>query len=364
MLAARAYPGERRFRLEETARSRPSDGEVVVEVAAAGLSHGLLSLWWRRGRIKLLPATLGHQAAGTVTETGPGVARFQPGDRVRLHPVLCCRQCRYCLSDLETMCDAYSMIGHGIFGERALPLYERYHEGSLAEYLRVPEWTLAPLPQAVSFETAAKVHDAAVALRALRLAGVGEGETVVVTAATGATGALTVRLAGWLGLGRVVAVARSRERLERLRRLDLDRVAVVALEELPEGWEEGGALRERIREAADGAPDGLVDYLPEQPAATLQALLSLRKAGSAVFLGGNHHALPIPYPALRLNGYRLLGATGGGRREGEDLTRALAAGELEIQDLITHRVRLQDVNVAVDAMESRADGPWLVVVNP
>ncbi|MBV9547790.1 MAG: alcohol dehydrogenase catalytic domain-containing protein [Chloroflexi bacterium] len=75
MLAARAYPGETRFRLESVPIPPIESGEVLVRVHAAGLTHGLLSLW-HNGRTQLLSGVLGHEAAGAVAEIGPGAKRW------------------------------------------------------------------------------------------------------------------------------------------------------------------------------------------------------------------------------------------------------------------------------------------------
>lgn len=178
MLAARAYVGEERFRLEHVPIPTLADGEVLVQVRAAGMTHGLLSLW-HSGRTQLLPGVLGHEGAGVVVEVGPNVTRWQPGDRVRLHPTLSCRDCAYCRSDRETLCSTLAVIGHAIYTNAAMPLYERYHDGVLAEYLRVAEWSLDRLPDEVSFEVGARVHSLAIAFRALRKTDACHGDTLV-----------------------------------------------------------------------------------------------------------------------------------------------------------------------------------------
>ncbi|MBV9173378.1 MAG: alcohol dehydrogenase catalytic domain-containing protein [Chloroflexi bacterium] len=75
MLAARVYPGETGFRLESVPIPPIESGEVLVRVHAAGLTHGLLSLW-HNGRTQLLSGVLGHEAAGAVAEIGPGAKRW------------------------------------------------------------------------------------------------------------------------------------------------------------------------------------------------------------------------------------------------------------------------------------------------
>jgi NADPH:quinone reductase-like Zn-dependent oxidoreductase len=66
MLAARAYPGKRHFELEDVPVPDIGPREILVKVHAAGLARGTLALWRDLGMIKLLPATLGTEAAGEV----------------------------------------------------------------------------------------------------------------------------------------------------------------------------------------------------------------------------------------------------------------------------------------------------------
>ena len=362
MLAARAYEGETELRLEEIERPVAGTGEVVIEVVSAGLAPGVLAQW-ERGMYPILPRTLGNEAAGTIAELGEGVTGLAVGDRVRLHPNLSCRACDYCLTDREQMCSAHSIIGQGLYGPEAMPLYTRYHHGGLAEFVLAPSWAVDPLPDAISFDVAAKVHDVADALRAWKVAAPPPGATVVFTAATGTVGTAAVRMARFFGVRRLIAVARSSERLQQVRDLDPDLVETVAFDELGDDWGEQRALTGAIRAKAPGGVDAVIDFLPEGPG-TWQAVAALRTGGTAVLMGSNTIMPPLPTIAVMVNCWRIAGTRGCTREDARQVLRWLEDGVLDVEDLITHRFELSDIAAATRTVRERSEPTWMVVVHP
>lgn len=363
MRAAVAHQGEGRLRIEDVPVPEIGPGEALVKVAVCGMPHGLMNLV-QRGRIKLLPAPVGDEAAGVVAEVGPGVRHVRPGDRVRVHAVLSCRDCDLCRTDQEPFCPAVSLIGHAVLGgPAAMELYERYHGGCLAEYVRVPVWNLDPLPDSVPFEVAARVHNLAVCLRALRRAAPRVGDTLVVLGGSGASGAATVKCAPLFGVERVVIVARSRANLDRVRDLEPGLVEVVSLDELPVGWEEQRLLTERLRQLSHGRGVGaVVDFLPVASPATLQGIMALRRGGSAVLVGGGRPDPGIPYGMIMTNGLEIKGSYAHVRRDATDLLGLLGAGRMDVSALLTHSFPLEKANDAVTTVESRAGAPLWVNV--
>ena len=362
MLAARAYPDEKTFRMKEIDRPEIGHGEVLVKVGAAGINPGSLN-HWQWGWMKLLPTTLSPEIAGTVEEVGDGVRNFQTGDRVRVHANLTCRRCEFCLSDRELLCRECSIVGFIPFGADATPFYERYHDGGLAEYVRVPAWSLDRLPEEIPFDVGSKIHTLAIASRALKLANLTPGSTVVVTAATGAMGAATVKLAGLFGVARVIAVGRSRERLAGVQALAPDLVETLTTEDLPENWSEDRLLTKAIRDLVPEGPDAVIDYLPAGPG-TWQALGSMRPGGSTVIVGGNQVMPTLPTIAIMVNNWRVVGNLSCTRSGALELINLLQAGRLKVDDLITHRFPLHDANFAAEVVHDRTEPTWMVVVEP
>lgn len=363
MLAARALQGSVSLHLEKIAVPEPGPHDVLIKVASAGLAPGMMTLL-AMGAFKQLPTTLGHEAAGTVEAIGSEVDGIKPGARVRVHPNLNCRNCAYCRSDREMMCRQQAMVGHAAFGDDPMPLYDRYHDGGLAEYIRVPQWLVDPLPDHVSFDLGAKVHDIAHAARALKSADLPLGATVVVTAATGTMGTSTIKLARHYGISRLILVGRNAERLAAVERL-ADDVATdtVALQDLPEDWGTTQALTRALRALAPRGADAVIDYAPDGPS-TAQSMAALATGGTLVHMGGNRTPLMVPIIAMMANCWRFVGTRGYTRTDAQEILTLLADKALESEELITHRYPLTDAAEAVAAMQSRAEPIWMAVVNP
>ncbi|MFG1609778.1 alcohol dehydrogenase catalytic domain-containing protein [Actinoplanes sp. NPDC049265] len=367
MLAARASAGSTALELHKIPIPAVGPDDVLIKVGAGGLAPGMMKLL-AIGAFRHLPTTLGHEAAGTVVAVGERAAD-QPdapavGDRVRVHPNLNCRTCEYCRTDRDMMCHQQAMIGHAAFGADPMPLYDRYHDGGLAEYVRVPYWLVDPLPDAVSFDVGAKVHDLANAVRALKCAALSSAATLIVTAATGTMGTATIKLAAQFGVGRLVLVGRDPARLAAVRPLagpvptDL-----IALDELPTRWATTGGLTHALRSLLPRGADAVLDYVPDGPA-TAQSLAALATGGTLVHMGGNTTPLALPVAALMAGCWRVVGTRACTRTDAGEVLGLLASGALVADDLITHRFPLTEAVRAVTALQSRTEPIWMSVVRP
>ncbi|MFW7345797.1 MAG: alcohol dehydrogenase catalytic domain-containing protein [Pigmentiphaga sp.] len=361
MIAARAHAsGE--LKLETVDVPVPEAGEVLVRVASAGIAPGITKLL-AKGRFRHLPTTLGHEIAGTVAETGAGVDPALAGRRVRVSPNLTCGRCEYCLSGREPMCPSTAMIGHAAFGTGPMPLYERYHDGGLAEYVRVPASHVDPLPDNVSFDVGAKLHDLGNAVRALRQTGMPASGRLVITAATGTMGTASIKFARFFGARELVLVGRSDSRLEALRPLAGGLpVKTVALEDLP-GWEEDGGLTRRLVELLPQGADAVLDFFPSGPGSA-QAMAALGTGGALVHMGGNTSMLPFSIRDMMHHCWRFVGTRSCTKKDTDLVLDLLASEQVTADDLITHRFPLSRLAEAMEVTGSRKEPIWMAIVHP
>lgn len=358
MIAAQVTDTVRdRFVLGEAPDPEPGPYDVVVQVHAAGLAPGIFNLL-RAGRIPLFPTILGHEIAGEVVRLGAQADPTLLGRRVRVHPSLSCGHCEYCTTDRDMMCSANSIIGHAVFGPDAMSLYERYHNGGLAQLCVVPQSYVDVLPDAISYDLGAKVHDFANAIRALKLAQLPPASTLVVTAATGGMGTATISLAREFGVSKIVAVGRNAERLAAVAALD-DRVTPVRVADDDTPQAVVGAIR---AVTASGA-HAVIDYFPEGPGLA-KVFGGLRYGGRIVHMGMSQTPFALPQIAVAVACVSFIGSRNCTRVDALDAIRILAEDPGRYERLITHRFPLAEANAARELLETRSEPLWMAIVNP
>ena len=179
--------------------------DVLIRVKACGICgsdvHGLDGSTGRR----VPPLIMGHEASGIIAKTGSSVKKWKPGDRVTFDSTI------YPLDDWYTLEGRYNLSDN----RRVLgvsPGDYRQH-GAFAEYVVVPQHILYKIPDSVSFEHAAMVEAAAVALHAINISGIKTGSSCAVTGA-GMIGNFIIKLLTVSGAGKVVAIDNDKEKLE------------------------------------------------------------------------------------------------------------------------------------------------------
>jgi threonine dehydrogenase-like Zn-dependent dehydrogenase len=362
MWALRANAGEAKPRLEQIDIPEVGAGDVLIKVGAAGLAPGMITLL-ERGLLKPLPMTLGHEAAGTVAAVGNPVSGFKVGDRVRLHPTMSCGRCAKCVTDRQQMCESAAMMGFVAFGARPVDAYDTYRNGGLAEYVKAPQAQVDHLPDNVSAEVGAKVHDLANAVRCLKSAELPAGATVIVLAPTGTMGTATLKIAPYFGIARLVLVGRNAARLEALRTLANIKTDIIAADRLGEDWAKSQALARAVAQLLPQGADAVIDYVPHGTD-FWQALSGLAVGGRFVHMGGNPSAFPMPMIALLQKCWTIVATRNHSRSDVRLVLDLLASGRVKVDDLITHRFRLSDIDAAISAFRSRDLPIWMGVVNP
>lgn len=344
--------------LEEVPDPVPGARDVIVRVESAAVAAGTFRLL-QSPMFPVLPTILGHEVAGEVVEVGSEVDPGLIGKRVRVHPHLGCGTCEYCTSNEEMLCSEHSMMGHAAFGPAAIKHYQRYHNGGLAEMMLVPAANLDILPDHISSDLAAKIHDIANAYRALTKAQLKPGSTIIVTAATGAMGTSTILLAPYFGVSRIIAVARNAERLEAVRQLDPERVSTLVLSD----EDEPESVVGRVRRIAPAGVHAVIDFLPSGPG--LNKLFGgIREGGRIVHMGMNNDPFFIPQIAIAVRSISFIGTRNCTRADVNEVTRIIAANPQPFERLITHRFPMSRVNEARQIFESRSEPVWMAVIHP
>ncbi|WP_108661337.1 alcohol dehydrogenase catalytic domain-containing protein [Acuticoccus kandeliae] len=158
----RPFAQSQPLKIERVDLEGPGPGEVLVEIAGAGLCHSDLSAI-AGNRPRAMPAVVGHEAAGVVRETGPGVTRFSVGDHVVMLFVSSCGTCRECRSGRPNLCtSSWKSRAEGTLtsGARRISLNGKpinHYSGisAFAEYAVVAETSIIAIPKDVPLQDAA-----------------------------------------------------------------------------------------------------------------------------------------------------------------------------------------------------------------
>jgi D-arabinose 1-dehydrogenase-like Zn-dependent alcohol dehydrogenase len=296
----------------------PGEGEVLIEVQAAGICHS--DVHYRAGSPspKVLPRTLGHEVAGVIEDVGPGVDEdLMPGTPVAVNYVLHCGRCTPCRNGRENHCTSVGMLGSS-------------RDGGYAEYIVVPARNALPIPAELPFDQAAiMMCSTATAYHALRLAAVTRGEAVCVLG-FGGLGVSAVQLAGLLEAGHVFVVDRVPAKLEA--------AAGFGAQAVPAQ----GDLTQALHAATNGrGVDVVLDFVGHG-ATTRAALDALAHGGRLVSVALSSEPFTLdPYRDLIGRERSVLGSNDHLTSELRDLIAYAARGALDLGAAITRTLPLE-----------------------
>ena len=335
MRVARLYaPGD--LRVEDAPVPEAGPGDFVIRVGTCS-SCGTDAKIFLFGHHHIsLPRVLGHEVAGEIAEVGPEVEAWSIGDRVQVIAAIPCGVCHYCRRGQHTVCEDLESIGY-------------QYDGGFAEFMQVPRKVLAVdgvnrVPDHVPFEQASLTEPLACVLNGQELAQVGEGDVVVVLGA-GPIGCLHVRLARARGAKTVGIVDVNQGRLDLAARAEPDAM-IDSTKEDP---------IDAVRKMTDGRGADVVITATGAGQAQEQALEMTAPRGRISLFGG----LPKDDSIIRFDSnlvhygeISVFGAYGSAPRHNREALSLIADGSVRVDDLITHRMALADVDRAIETVIS------------
>lgn len=158
--AAVAYEPGKPLTIETIHLEGPQAGEVLVEIKATGVCHTDAYTLSGKDPEGLFPAILGHEGAGVVVEVGSGVTSLKPGDHVIPLYTPECRNCSYCLSWKTNLCQAIRTTqGKGLmpdgtsrFSKNGTMIHHYMGTSTFANYTVLPEIALAKIREDAPFD--------------------------------------------------------------------------------------------------------------------------------------------------------------------------------------------------------------------
>ncbi len=320
------------LRCEDVAAPKPGPGEVLLRVGACGICGSDIPRVFTKGTYSF-PTIPGHEFAGQVVETGAEVDPALKGQRAAVFPLIPCRKCAYCEIGNYALCEDYNYLGSRC-------------DGAFAEFVTAPAWNLVPAAENVSLEEAAMAEPAAVAVHALRQAGVDVGDAVMIFGA----GPIGLMLAMWAtawGAGKVLLADIDAKKLAFARDLGFDGLCNPLECDAPE-W---------AQEQTGGGPDVVIEASGSSPAFE-QCMLSAKALGKVVLMGNPAGEMTLSqkaYWAILRKELQVLGTWNSSycavpKNEWQLALDFMAAGKLNLKPLITHRVSLDGLGAAMAMM--------------
>lgn len=350
----------------------PRAGEVLVQLAVAGVCHSddhyatgdgvagdrLAAIMAANGIAvpDLYPMLGGHEGAGIVVEVGPGVRSVQPGDRVATSFIPACGSCRWCSSGLSYLCDlgagtvSKEMTTDGTprrhLGDEALTAMTQL--GTFAEFLVAAESSVIKIDDDIPFHAGSLVSCGVMTGWGSATVGAGTevGDTVVVVG-VGGVGMNALQGARAVGAKYVVAVDPVAFKRDSAALFGATH-AVASIEDASPLVREltRGVMADRVVLAPGVVPTDLLS----------PAMMLTRKGGTCVLTGlSRYDELPVPLVLndMVLSAKQLKGLLGGGMNPRAGMPMLLSMyreGRLKLDELVTRRYRLEQINEAVDDM--------------
>jgi 2-desacetyl-2-hydroxyethyl bacteriochlorophyllide A dehydrogenase len=306
------------------------DLAVKIQVKASGICGTDVHIY-RGEYLGSYPVIPGHEFSGVVVETGKKVTRFKTGDHVAIEPNISCDNCHACLNNRQNFCEHWDGVGV------TLP-------GGMAEYAVVPEkavFNIGSLP----FLAGAFVEPLSCVLHGVQRARIQMADRVAILGA-GPIGILLSKAIQIQGSSDITQLDKNQSRLE-LARNSGARYTVDSLDELErEGYDV-------VVEAAGSS------FLMEQ------SLKYVRKGGTLLWFGVPKRDAAVSLPAFTIfeKGLFILSSYTSVRNSIQAV-RLLEAGRIDVSNLVSHQLPLEEFSNGVQTIEQGTDGALKVVILP
>ena len=335
--------------IEDVSTAKPGPREVLLRTAAAGVCHS--DLHFQNGAYPyLLPTVLGHESAGVVEAVGEDVHYVKPGDHVITCLSAFCGHCEYCLTGRMVLCNEPELSRGADEPPRLAagdePIQQFLHLSSFAENMLVHEHAVAKIRDDMPLDVAALIGCGVTTGvgAVIHTAAVEPGATVAVIGC-GGVGLSCVNGAAIAGAGRVIAIDTVASKLALARKFGATDTVNAA---------ETDAVAE-VREMTGGGVHYSFEAIGLKQT-TEQAFKMIRAGGAATVIG----MIPVGtmvevHGPEFLREKKLQGSSMGSNRFRVDMPRFVdfyLAGKLRLDDLISARIKLGDVNDALAALET------------
>lgn len=333
----------------------PRAGEVLVQLKATGICHTDAYTLSGDDPEGLFPAILGHEGAGIVVETGPGVTSVKKGDHVIPLYTPECRECEYCLNPKTNLCQAIRETqGKGLmpdgssrFSSGGEPIHHYMGTSTFAEYTVLPEIAVAKIREDAPFDKVCYIGcGVSTGIGAVINSAKVEPGSKIVVFGLGGIGLNVIQGARLAGAAMIVGVDRNPKRRELAEKFGMTHFVNTS--------EVEGDLVPYLVSLTQGGADYSFECIGNVKVMR-QALECCHKGwGVSCIIGVAGAGQEISTRPFQLvTGRRWIGSAFGGMRGRTDVPKVVdwyMQGLIEIDPMITHHLRLEEINHGFELM--------------
>ena len=357
--AAVAWKAGAPLSIESVDLDGPRAGEVLVQIKATGICHTDHYTLSGADPEGLFPAILGHEGAGVVVDVGPGVSTLKRDDHVIPLYTPECRQCKFCLSRKTNLCQLIrGTQGKGLmpdatsrFSMHGKPILHYMGTSTFSNFVVVPEIALAKIRSDAPFDKVCYIGcGVTTGIGAVLFTAEVEAGANVVVFGLGGIGLNVIQGARMVGADKIIGVDINPAREAMARQFGMTHFINPLHVQAA-----GGTVVDAIVQLTDGGADYSFECIGNT-STMRQALECCHKGwGKSVIIGVAAAGQEIATRPFQLvTGRVWMGSAFGGARGRTDVPRIVdwyMDGKIQIDPLITHTLKLEDINHGFELME-------------
>jgi 2-desacetyl-2-hydroxyethyl bacteriochlorophyllide A dehydrogenase len=302
------YTGAKQVEFGEKAKPEAGPGEVLIKVAYAGVCGSDMIIYQGVHPRAKAPLVMGHEFSGTIIE---GHGSLPPGTPVTVYPLLSCGHCQPCRNGYAHVCDTLRLIGIDC-------------DGGMAEYVKVPEDKVVPIPEDLSLKLGAFIEPVAVGVHAVSRSRYRPGDTAVVYGA-GPIGLCVAGCLAYFGASRVIVVEANPHRLEVARQMGFTATIDAARDD----------IRAKVREYTQGRNADLAFDCAAHPSVQGSILDILRVQGTGIVVGSYKKPAEVDLMKIEFRELTLIGIRVYEWRDFETAIAILQSGRVDFERLLS-----------------------------
>ncbi len=324
----------RKIAVKDIPKAGALPGEILIKVMRCFICGSDLTIFHGKHPWAIRPLVMGHEFSGVVEAHGKGVKKPKIGTRVAVIPHRVCGKCPACKKKVYNFCESLRCMGAEA-------------HGAYAEYISVPAEMVVPISKNMSFEDAALLEPACVALHAVKRVGSLKGKNVLVVGA-GPIGAFAVQAAKALGAKKVFIADTDEWRLNLVKKFKVTAALNIKKTKLENALKRIGTSIKEI--------DVFFDCVGMEGVVLDEILRLARRGTDIVMVGVLRREYNLPHlPEFVQHELTLYGTTMYVPEDFRHMIRLMSEGKVSTKGLKTHEFKLEEIQKVFAFIEARKE---------